>query len=107
MASVLLDAEATINGPRRAEYGSPLKIFTKVEQAAKALGLEQGNPLHHPMYMTLVKLTRLIQTPDHRDSIIDWAGYAGTYEMVLNEQAVETAAIEAILYDFDGSQGFA
>jgi hypothetical protein len=33
--------------------------------------------------MVLVKVARLVITPDHRDSIVDLAGYARCYEKIL------------------------
>lgn len=82
--NVLDQAKAAVGGPRR-DYGSPLTDFTQVSSAAQDMGLEMGNPLHHALYMILVKMSRLVATPDHRDSLVDIAGYALTYEMCLEE----------------------
>jgi hypothetical protein len=36
--------------------------------------------------MMLVKISRLCQTPDHLDSVVDIAGYSRTYEMVIEKR---------------------
>lgn len=82
--NVLDLAAAAVSGPRRG-YGSPWSDFSQVSYAALEMGLELGNPLHHALYMILVKISRLVATPDHKDSLVDIAGYALTYEMCLNE----------------------
>jgi hypothetical protein len=80
-------ADSLVDGPREAEYGHPLDDFSKVSGAAAALGLDPSKgPLEHALYMVLVKMSRLLNTPDHRDSIVDGAGYFRTYEKVLDEQ---------------------
>ena len=41
---------------------------------------------HVALCMIAVKMSRLVKSPDHRDSVVDIAGYAATYEMVRNER---------------------
>ena len=82
--NVLQEADAAVSGDRGQNYGHPADDFYRVTEAAKALGIDPlSGPLHHALYMVLVKLSRLVQTPDHRDSIVDIPGYARTYEMIL------------------------
>ena len=78
-------ADSLVDGDRQAAYGHPADDFAKVTGAAKALGIDpaNGGPLHHALYMVLVKMSRLIETPNHRDSIVDGCGYFRTYEKVL------------------------
>jgi hypothetical protein len=40
--------------------------------------------------MALVKVARLIQTPDHADSVDDLAGYAECYRQILDAEAAGT-----------------
>jgi hypothetical protein len=82
--TILDEAGTLVDGPREATYGHPADDFTAVGKAAFALGIAPNNsPLHHALYMILVKIQRLVQTPDHHDSIVDIAGYARCYEKVL------------------------
>jgi hypothetical protein len=91
--NILEEAGGLVDGPREAEYGHPYDDFTAVAGAAHAMGIsppwqiEAGSALedaalHHALYMVLVKIQRLVQTPGHRDSIVDGAGYFRTYEKI-------------------------
>ncbi len=85
--TILDEAAGLVDGDRGKHYGHPAEDFTRVTAAAKALGINPYNgPLHHSLYMVLVKVARLVITPDHRDSIVDLAGYARCYEKILERQ---------------------
>lgn len=82
--SILDEAAQAVDRDRQEDYGHPYDDFRKVTGAAKALGVDPlSGPLHHALYMVLVKVARLVETPDHHDSIVDVAGYARTYELCL------------------------
>lgn len=82
--TILEEAANLVDGEREATYGHPLSDFTHVSNAAHALGVRPSlGPLNHALYMILVKVQRLVQTPDHHDSLVDIAGYARTYEKCL------------------------
>ena len=90
--TILDEASKLVDGEREQTYGHPADDFGAVTKAAKALGLfydvdETNFALHHALYMVMVKIQRLVQTPDHHDSIVDIAGYARTYEKVLERMA--------------------
>lgn len=87
--TILEEAGHLVDGERESDYGHPMVDFSKVTGAARVLGVDPikamgSHPaLHHALYMVLVKIQRLVQTPDHRDSIVDGAGYFRTYEKIL------------------------
>lgn len=95
--TILEEAAFLVDGERESTYGHPADDFRKVGLAAAALGVRPSVlpqvenlkevyshvALHHALYMILVKIQRLVQTPDHHDSIVDIAGYARTYQKVL------------------------
>ena len=85
--TILDEAAVLVDGAREETYGHPADDFNRVTRAAQDLGVnpvERGE-LHHALYMILVKIQRLVQTPSHHDSIVDIAGYARTYEKVLEQ----------------------
>jgi hypothetical protein len=85
--TILDEAASLVDGDRGANYGHPYDDFKKVVDAAYYLGIRPHLGVkHHVLYMILVKMSRLVETPDHRDSIIDIAGYARTYEMILERE---------------------
>jgi hypothetical protein len=90
--SILDEAAKLVDGDRGAHYGHPADDFARVAGAALALGVRPTDDtnlagLHHALYMILVKVARLVETPSHHDSIVDIAGYARTYEMILERYA--------------------
>ena len=88
--NILEEANNHVNEGRQNIYGHPMDDFTRVSLAAKALNIDPSNgPLDHALYQILVKLSRLVQTPGHHDSMVDIAGYARTYEMVWDKLMTE------------------
>lgn len=85
--SCLDKAGELVDGDRQATYGHPDDDFGGVTRAAAYLGVDPTDiaahpELHHALYMILVKIHRLVQTPDHHDSVVDICGYARTYEKI-------------------------
>ena len=90
--SILNKALELTTGDRQNVYGHPADDFRKVAQMTRPIitAIYEGmiDPrLGHSLYMIQVKVARLLNTPDHYDSIVDIAGYANTYGMV--SEAIE------------------
>lgn len=84
--SVLAEAERIINADRGDAYGHPYDDFTRSARMMSAvLGVEVRAD-QVPLLMMAVKLSRLVETPTHRDSAVDIAGYAGCWEKVIQRQ---------------------
>jgi Domain of unknown function (DUF6378) len=84
--NVLQEADRLVNGKRQADYGHPLDNWTQTAKLWSAyLGIEitaeQGVDM-----MMLAKLSRLSQSPTHRDSLVDLPGYALVREMISEER---------------------
>lgn len=95
----MMEALDIINGSRREAYGPPERNFERIASlwsaymavAADAhpdqIGLSAIDVCH---MLDLVKLARLVETPDHEDSIRDRFGYQGCYvDLVLGDKPVE------------------
>ena len=79
-------AIAKVTDERGAVYGHPRVDFGRVARL-KAVVAECHDPLmRHVLEMICVKMARLIETPDHLDSLIDLAGYARTGVMVTDKE---------------------
>ncbi|MCA3247339.1 MAG: hypothetical protein ING29_12775 [Azospirillum sp.] len=69
---------------RGAVYGHPAVDFARANTIKSAL-VDCKDPLvRHALEMIAVKMARLVQTPDHLDSLIDIAGYARTAAMCID-----------------------
>jgi hypothetical protein len=73
---------------RGSVYGHPLDDFRR-NAAIEAIIAECKDPeIRHAIRMVWVKCCRLIETPDHYDSIEDIKGYAETMHMIHRERKV-------------------
>lgn len=85
--NILEEAQKITTVDRQNAYGHPLDDFTKVSEMTKTITDSNIDPaLKHALYMIQVKISRLLKTPDHIDSIVDIAGYANTYAMILDKK---------------------
>lgn len=89
--SILDEANDIVHGPRRQAYGHPRDNFRRIVTLWNAwLDIRQPGALRNEdqaAMMILLKLARLAETPDHRDSLCDIAGYAATWEMLREDGA--------------------
>lgn len=76
-ANILRDALEITGGDRQAAYGSPKDNWTRTARIAQAItGLACLTPEVCVKVAMAMKQARLIQTPNHRDSMVDLAGYS-------------------------------
>jgi len=93
--SVLLEAIGLVTGDRNATYGPPTQDFDRTAAALTAMGYRRTDPGGKTLglephdvaiLVMMVKISRLMSTPDKRDSWVDIAGYAGCgYECTIEE----------------------
>lgn len=89
---MLIRAEKLINGQRQKDYGDKLQSFAQIAMlfqgvlATKLAPTERITAEDVALLMMQVKIARLAKSPDHRDSILDVAGYAGCYDKILDER---------------------
>lgn len=90
---LLQRANELIGGDRQKDYGDKLQNFAQIAMlwqgtlAAKLQAAAKITPEDVALLMIQVKIARLAKSPDHEDSILDVAGYAGCYEAVQLERA--------------------
>lgn len=75
---------------RGAVYGHPLDHFRRAAQMKAPLEECADPEIRHALGMIAIKMARLIETPDHLDSIFDIAGYARTMCMIHDRRKEET-----------------
>lgn len=91
--SIFTEAEVLINGQRQQDYGDKLQNFSQISmlwQGTLAHKLQPGQFITAEdvaLCMMQVKIARMAKSPDHRDSLLDVAGYAGCYEKLQAERA--------------------
>lgn len=92
--SILDEASEIVSGARRKAYGRPENNFARIAALWNAyLNGKPNGPLpitneDTALMMILVKVARLIESPNHRDSMVDLAGYAATLEMLMENPNV-------------------
>jgi len=80
------DTIETLTDERGAHYGHPLDDFARNTVVDDALAQCKDPQVRHALRMVWVKVCRLIETPDHADSVADIAGYARTIAMIHDER---------------------
>tara|TARA_E500000331_G_C16984879_1_gene595199 strand:- start:325 stop:651 length:327 start_codon:yes stop_codon:yes gene_type:complete len=72
---IIEDAKAAITKDRNKNYGEPKENHSRIANLWSVI-LEREVKAHEAaLCMAAVKIARLIETPDHRDSWVDGCGY--------------------------------
>ena len=74
-AEILQKAEQMINGPRARDYGDAYNNHERIANMWTVLLDKEITVPQVYQCMIAVKLSRLIETPEHEDSAIDICGY--------------------------------
>ena len=93
--SILTEAERLINGPRQHIYSHPYDNFSQTAKLWEPILGVSITPEQIALCMIQVKISRLCYTPGHADSLVDIAGYAGTYEKVQERRTEFAASLKA------------
>ena len=75
--SILTEAEYLINGPRQDVYGHPFDNFTLLSSLWAPVLNVPITPEQVAICLIQLKISRLVNSPGNRDSVVDIAGYAG------------------------------
>lgn len=71
-----------VNGPRRDDYGHPATNHARTAALWSAYLGTEINAEQVCMLNLLQKVSRLVNSPDHQDSLVDIVGWAINKEMV-------------------------
>jgi hypothetical protein len=88
--NVLQEAQRIIYGDREQTYGSPSKNLETIAQMWNAYtgalnkDTHQLNAQDVAVMMVLLKIARLANQPDHRDSLVDGVGYFALVDRIIN-----------------------
>jgi hypothetical protein len=88
--TILEEAGEIVSGPRRKAYGHPKPNHDRIALLWSAyLKAKYGNDFELDaidvvLMMDAVKTARLIETPDHRDSMVDKAGYTACLAIIMD-----------------------
>lgn len=80
--SVVQEAAGIVE-TRRAAYGDPLPNHENIAAIWSRILKTSVSPHQVVLCMIGTKLSRLIETPDHRDSMIDLCGYADCLDIIM------------------------
>ncbi len=88
MSNILTEAHDIIHGDREQTYGNPAVNLENIAELWRTFLAGKHNVQLSlmiedvVMMMILVKMARLMNSPRHRDSLIDIAGYAGLLDKI-------------------------
>ena len=73
---ILKEAQVQVDD-RENQYRSPEKMLQRFSELSSTILDYHITPQQAGLLLIALKVTRLIETPNHIDSIVDIAGYAG------------------------------
>ena len=79
-------AAGKVTQERSTIYGHPADDFARIAHMAEAIQGCKQPVIRHGLYMILAKVARLVETPDHLDSIIDIMGYARCLALIVDRE---------------------
>lgn len=74
--TVLQEANDAVFGPRQHYYGHPRENYKRISDLWSVIVGTTITPEQTGLMMIALKISRLMETPGHRDSYVDIAGYA-------------------------------
>ena len=77
--SIAQEAHGLVHGDRNSTYGHPYDDYARTAGLWSAYLGEEITPGQAAIMMALVKISRLRNSPKHRDSVVDLAGYGMVY----------------------------
>jgi len=83
---ILAEADRLTHGDRNKNYGSPLVNHQRIAGLWSIWLETEITPAQAAMCLALVKVARLIETPDHLDSFIDGAAYFSIAGEIANRE---------------------
>jgi hypothetical protein len=84
-AKILAKAHELTHGDRNDKYGKPIVNHQRIADLWSTYLEHEVRADQVAICMTLVKIARLIETPDHLDSYIDGAAYLAIAGEIANE----------------------
>ncbi len=80
-------AYAKVTLDRRDIYGAPMDTYRRIATMRSVVDECRDPQIREILAMVVIKIARLVQTPDHLDSWVDVAGYARCGVMLLNDRS--------------------
>ena len=80
--NILDEAQSIIYGDREKTYGNPAKNLNNIANFWSVYLDVEISAQDVAQMMVLLKLARLINTPNHRDSLVDAVGYLALVERI-------------------------
>lgn len=93
--SILMEAQGLVHGDRQRDYGHPADDFARTAALASIVLGKSLTASDVAAFLVCVKLSRQVNRPK-RDNLVDLAGYAETWQMVLDQQGADPKEMEAL-----------